>query len=107
MDAEIKTILIVEDDRDQADMVASYLEAEGGFQSLICHDGEAGLETAFRRFPDLVILDLRLPGMKGTEFCRQLRKNPQTEGMPVIMLSACVGEKIGRASCRERVCLYV
>ena len=89
MNTQMKTILIIEDDRDLADMVASYLTAEGGYLSLICEDGESGLETAFRSLPDLVLLDLRLPGMKGTEFCRRLRKNPQTEAMPVILLSAC------------------
>ncbi len=92
MNTQMKTILIIEDDRDLADMVASYLTAEGGYLSLICEDGESGLETAFRSLPDLVLLDLRLPGMKGTEFCRRLRKNPQTEAMPVIMLSACTEE---------------
>ena len=95
MDDQLKKILIIEDDRELAEMVASYLEAEGGFQPLICHDGESGLETAFRCLPNLVLLDLRLPGMKGTEFCRQLRKNSQTEAMPVIMLSAC-SEEIDR-----------
>lgn len=92
MAAATKTILIVEDDRDVAGMVASYLEAEGTFTSLICHDGESGLEMTLQHLPDLVLLDLRLPGMKGTEFCRRLRKNPATENMPVIMLSACTEE---------------
>jgi two-component system, OmpR family, phosphate regulon response regulator PhoB len=92
MDAQIQTVLIIEDDRDLADMVASYLGAESSLRTLICPDGESGLEMAFQCLPDLVLLDLRLPGMKGTEFCRRLRKNPQTETIPVIMLSACTEE---------------
>jgi DNA-binding response OmpR family regulator len=87
-----KKILIIEDDRELADMVASYLETEGGYTLIIRHDGISGLETALKIRPDLVILDLRLPGMKGTEICRQLRKNSGTEATPVIMLSACTEE---------------
>jgi two-component system phosphate regulon response regulator PhoB len=87
-----KNILIIEDDRELADMVASYLQTEGGFLTIICHDGISGLETALEIRPDLVILDLRLPGLNGTEICRQLRKNSGTEAIPVIMLSACTEE---------------
>ena len=87
-----KNILIIEDDRELADMVASYLETEGGFTPIICHDGISGLETALEIRPDLVILDLRLPGLNGTEICRQLRKNSGTEAIPVVMLSACTEE---------------
>jgi DNA-binding response OmpR family regulator len=89
---ERKTILIIEDDRELADMVASYLETEGGFTAIIRHDGISGLETALTSRPALIILDLRLPGMNGTEICRQLRKNSGTEATPVIMLSACTEE---------------
>ena len=89
---ERKTILIIEDDQELADLVASYLEIEGGYTPIIRHDGILGLETALKSRPDLVILDLRLPGLKGTEICRQLRKNSRTEAIPVIMLSACTEE---------------
>ena len=86
------TILIIEDDQNLAEMVASYLEKEGPFTALVCHDGVTGLEMAVQRRPDLIILDLRLPGIKGTEICRQLRKTSRTEATPIIMLSACTEE---------------
>ncbi len=89
------TILIIEDDRELAEMVASYLRKEGGFNLIVCHDGLTGRETALECRPELIVLDLRLPGLKGIEVCRQLRKSPRTEAVPIIMLSSC-SEEIDR-----------
>ena len=79
-----KTILIVEDDTNTADLVALYLEREG-FQTLKANDGLKGLDLADTYHPDLVILDLMLPNLDGWEVCRRLR---QTSNVPVIMLTA-------------------
>ena len=95
-----KTILIIEDDQDLADMVASYLKAEGGFHPRICHDGVSGLRRALLRRPELILLDLQLPGLNGMEICRQLRKTPKTKSVPIIMISACTQE-IDRIVCFE------
>src|SRR5438552_1352726 len=59
-----------------------------GFDVIGASDGEAGVEVATEHSPDLVILDLMLPGADGLEVCRRLRGNPKTSSIPVIMLTA-------------------
>lgn len=77
-------VLIVEDEPDLADPLAYLLRREG-YEVEIAEDGPSAL-TAFReRGADIVLLDLMLPGMPGTEVCRQLRA---TSGVPIIMLTA-------------------
>ena len=77
-------ILIAEDDRNIASLVRTYLE-QAGFSVLVAHDGRAALELARSRRPIFVILDWMLPGMEGTEICRELRK---TSDVPILMLTA-------------------
>lgn len=90
----MKTILIIEDERDLLDLVAFHLEREG-YRVLTSLDGKDGLETARTRLPDLVILDLMLPGIMGTDICRILKNSEKTAGIPIIMLTA-KGEEIDR-----------
>ena len=78
------TILIIEDEERIAHWLRSYLE-KANFQTLVCHDGLIGLETAEKHKPDLVILDLMLPGLDGLEVCKGIRK---TSDVPIIMLTA-------------------
>ncbi|TWJ16874.1 response regulator [Geobacter argillaceus] len=87
-------IVIIEDERDLAELLAFNLEKEG-FQTSIALDGKAGLERVTSELPDLVILDLMLPEMNGTEVCKLLRKQSSTVGIPIIMLTAR-GEEIDR-----------
>ena len=87
-------IVIIEDERDLAELLAFNLEKEG-FQTSIALDGRTGLERVTAELPDLVILDLMLPEMNGTEVCKLLRKQPSTIGIPIIMLTA-KGEEIDR-----------
>jgi two-component system phosphate regulon response regulator PhoB len=82
-----KIILIIEDERDLAELLAFNLKNEG-YQPVIALDGISGLETARKCFPDLVLLDLMLPGMLGMDVCKALRKDPKTAVIPVIMLTA-------------------
>jgi DNA-binding response OmpR family regulator len=77
-------ILIVEDDRKTASLISLYLEREG-FQTLIAHDGQEGLELAQRRKPAMVILDLMLPRVDGWEVCRKLR---ESSDVPILILTA-------------------
>jgi diguanylate cyclase (GGDEF)-like protein len=82
-----ESILIVDDEPDIRALVSLNLEAEG----YECHEasrGEDALELALRLRPDLVILDLMLPGLDGVEVCRQLRKDPRTSSTEIIMLTA-------------------
>jgi two-component system, OmpR family, phosphate regulon response regulator PhoB len=90
----MKTVLIIEDEKDLADLVAFNLEKEG-FRPLIASDGVMGLEKARADAPDLILLDLMLPGMPGTELCKALKSSDKTYRIPVIMLTAR-GEEIDR-----------
>jgi two-component system alkaline phosphatase synthesis response regulator PhoP len=80
-------ILIVEDDHDIAALIAHYLE-KAGYGSEIVADGAQALAAAKSTSPDLVILDLMLPGIDGLEVCRALRLDPRTAALPIIMLTA-------------------
>lgn len=80
-------ILIVEDDPKAAELVRLYLEREG-HQVMVAHDGRLGLDLARTRQPDLIVLDLMLPGISGVEICRTLRAETPPPGIPIIMLTA-------------------
>jgi len=80
-------ILIVEDDPGALRLVQYTLEHEG-YQVLTATNGLVGLKKAQSEEPDLIILDVMLPGMDGFEICHRLRDEPQTAGLPILMLSA-------------------
>jgi len=88
----MKRILVVEDDRDIALSLRLRLEREGGFTVATAEDGAAGLRSALEQPPDLVLLDVNLPGMDGFEVCRRLRREPATADVPVIMVTARIDE---------------
>src|SRR5438309_10656792 len=77
-------ILLVEDDPTVADIVVRYLRREG-YEVLTAEDGRAALDVAASSQPDLVVLDIMLPGLDGLEVCRRLRAKVR---VPIIMLSA-------------------
>lgn len=82
-----QTILVVEDEKSIADIVIYNLEKEG----FVVHwerDGRDGLLKAQSLMPDLILLDLMLPGMDGLQICRHLRGDSRTQGMRVLMLTA-------------------
>lgn len=80
-------ILIVEDEKDIVKMLEYNLKKEG-FRTIACYDGEDALDLANREHHDLIILDLMLPGIDGLEVCKVLKKETQTENIPIIMLTA-------------------
>jgi two-component system alkaline phosphatase synthesis response regulator PhoP len=80
-------ILVIEDDADIAALVKHYLEKEG-YRAVVVPDGAKGLAEAERRKPEMVILDLMLPGMDGLEVCKKLRSRRETSSTPVLMLTA-------------------
>ncbi len=82
-----ETILIIEDDKNIVELVKYNLEQEG-FRVLTATRGNAGLETALRERPALLILDLMLPEMNGLEICKTLKRNDKTHAIPMIMLTA-------------------
>jgi len=87
-----KLILIVEDDRDIALSLQYALGREGGSRVLLAHDGNSGLALARETKPDLLLLDLNLPGMDGLSICEALRGDTATATIPIIMLTARVEE---------------
>jgi len=84
-------ILVVEDEPDIRKLV-NYNLAQERFRVLEAEDGEQGLKMVQREKPDLVILDLMLPGLSGMELCKILRERHETEKLPVLMLTAKAGE---------------
>lgn len=80
-------ILIVEDDRDIAELLQRYLTRAGHTTDALM-DGNEALAFIGSRVPDLVILDLMLPGVDGLEICRALRRDPGTRALPIIILTA-------------------
>jgi two-component system phosphate regulon response regulator PhoB len=81
------TVLVVEDEPDVVDILRYNLE-RAGFEILIATSGDSGLDLARTMRPDIIVLDLMLPGMTGQEVCRALKGDPNTETLPVIMLTA-------------------
>jgi two-component system alkaline phosphatase synthesis response regulator PhoP len=80
-------ILIVDDEKDIVDLVAYNLEKEG-YETLKALDGEKALQLVRTKTPDLVVLDLMLPGIQGLEVCKRIRKDPETASISIIMLTA-------------------
>ncbi len=80
-------ILIVEDEKDIIKMLRYNLEKEG-FKVIDASDGEDAQDLALRQHPDLILLDLMLPGMDGLEVCKALKKESKTCSIPIIMLTA-------------------
>ncbi|MBT3315871.1 MAG: response regulator transcription factor [Anaerolineae bacterium] len=79
-----ETILIIEDEPKVARLARDYLE-KNGYRVLVANDGDNGLAMARREKPDLLVLDLMLPGMDGLDVCRALRRESD---LPIIMLTA-------------------
>jgi DNA-binding response OmpR family regulator len=85
-------VLVVEDEEDIAGLIKHTLERAGGARVEIVTRGDAALQMLLASPPDLVLLDLNLPGISGLELCRILRERPDTAKVPIIMLTARVGE---------------
>ncbi|MFQ5708011.1 MAG: response regulator [bacterium] len=87
-------ILVVEDEQDILDLVSYHLE-QADFHTLKVGSGDEALEVAQKTLPDLIILDLMLPGISGTEVCKILKQGQETCHIPIVMLTA-KGEEIDR-----------
>jgi DNA-binding response OmpR family regulator len=85
-------VLVVEDEHDIAALIKHALERAGDVQASIVGSGDAALRAVAENPPDLIILDLNLPVLSGTEVCRILRGRPDTANLPVIMLTARTAE---------------
>jgi DNA-binding response OmpR family regulator len=80
-------VLVVDDEPEILKMVAKIMEARGHRVSL-ARDGQEALDAVVRDRPDVMILDLNLPKMDGFEVCKQLKTDPATRAIPIVMLTA-------------------
>lgn len=87
-------VLIVEDERD-LERVIAYNFRQAGFDVVSAHSGETALRAVKEERFDLILLDLMLPDISGTEVCRRLKQNPQSATIPIIVVSA-KGEEVDR-----------
>jgi putative two-component system response regulator len=86
IDPATPTVLVVEDDPANRVLLIALLE-RAGYRAVTASDGPSGLAAAFEVAPDLVLLDVGLPGMDGLEICRRLRADPRTVTLPVVLLT--------------------
>jgi two-component system phosphate regulon response regulator PhoB len=82
-----KLVLVVEDETDLAELVAFNL-ARNGYRTAVANDGRAALQAIAAETPDLILLDVMLPGLSGTEIASRLRTEPATAQVPIIMVTA-------------------
>ncbi len=87
-------VLIVDDEPDLLELVRFHL-SQAGYDVSVCVSGRDGLEQVRRRPPDLLVLDLMLPDLPGTEVCRQIRADAALADLPILMLTA-KGEEVDR-----------
>ncbi len=82
-----KRVLIVDDSKDLLLVVSRRLKS-WGYEPLIAESGEAGLRIAEEQRPDLILLDIMMPKMRGRDVCSRLKANPNTQKIPIIFLTA-------------------
>ncbi len=82
-----KNILVVEDEEDILELLRFNLTRDG-FAVTTAESGEAAVKAVARKKPDLILLDLMLPGLDGLEVCRALKKDPKNAGIPIVMVTA-------------------
>lgn len=81
------TILVVEDEEDIAALIAHHMQG-AGFNVMVAYNGAAAFKEIEKQLPDLVLLDLMLPDIDGTEVCKALRQRQATKDIPIIMVTA-------------------
>ena len=85
--ASTKRILVVDDTKDVLQVVSRRLQS-WGYEAITADSGEEGLRVAEEQVPDLILLDIMMPKLKGREVCARLKANPKTQKIPVIFLTA-------------------
>lgn len=79
-------VLLIEDEKEVAELYKLKLTLDG-YEVIVADSGQLGLDEAFKRNPELIFLDIKMPEMDGFEVLKKLRKSPKTESIPVILLS--------------------
>ena len=99
---DVKTVLIVEDQIEMRAINAMYLHHHG-YRVLATDNGVDGLRTARETLPDLILMDISIPGMDGIRATEALKRDPETEGIPVLIVTAhpygSVGKRAAEAGC--------
>ena len=88
--APLRRILCIDDERDILDVAKMCLEVLGGYEVVVCESGAAGLAQAAASLPDLILLDVMMPGMNGPETLEALQADPALAQIPVIFVTARV-----------------
>ena len=83
-----KKILLIDDEDDIRTIIRISLETIGGFEVLLAGGGEEGLEVSARDKPDLILLDVMMPGLDGPATLKRLKRNPTSADIPVVFLTA-------------------
>jgi len=100
--AEKKRILLIDDEKDYCYFMSRNLEDTGEFSVTMAHEGKEGIKLARKEDPDLILLDIVLPGISGTDVANTLLSNAKTRMIPVIFLTAIVTQKeLGVAAVKE------
>ena len=84
---KIPSVLLIEDEEEHIDLYKGYLE-HAGFRVFAEREGRGGIERAKRERPGVIILDLRLPGLHGTDVLKILKETPETKDYPVVFITA-------------------
>jgi len=87
-----KIILIIDDEKNFCTLVKKILKLMGDFKVVVATDGKTGIKLAKKAKPDLILLDILMPGMGGFEVLEKLKKDDDTIAIPVVMLSALEDE---------------
>lgn len=98
-----RKILIVDDESDLTEALAIRLSSGWGFTVAVAHDGEEGLRKSSVFRPDLILLDLAMPILDGWEMCRRLRDDPDTRGIPIVIMTAWSTEDLHKRAVEEGV----
>lgn len=80
-------VLVVDDDEQNVELLEAYL-SEAGYQVLSALDGASAIEKVAAEEPDIILLDIMMPDISGYEVCRRLKGDPNTAGIPVLMVTA-------------------
>ncbi|MBZ0165468.1 MAG: response regulator [Candidatus Omnitrophica bacterium] len=88
----LRTILIVDDDLELAEAIGAVL-TYNGYQIILAHNGRDGMGLAREHHPDLILLDIMMPDMDGSEMMIRLRANPDLQRIPVICLTGLISQK--------------
>lgn len=83
----MKTILLVDDLQSQLDLMAKYLSG-AGYQTILANNGEEAIALTETNKPDIIVTDWMMPKMGGLDICRKLKKNPETQNIPIVACTA-------------------